>query len=406
MAKSLMLNITGFDKPGVTSQLFESLPADIAVIDVEQVVVKGILTLAVLVEIDESDRPSEIADAVRSALQSKGMQVSSEVSDNEDSDYRAQLVVTVLGSPLSGANLATIAQVISNNGANIDRIERIASYPVTALELKVSQGEIAGLRRALAAAGANFGFDIAVQEGGLHRRGRQLVVMDVDSTVIQDEVVELLANHAGVGDKVKLITERAMAGELDFENSLRERVALLEGLPESVFDTVLSEIRLTPGARTLCRVLKSLDFHIALVSGGFLQVVEPLGNLLNVDHVQANNLEVINGKLTGKVLGKVVDRAGKADALRSFAKDHNIPLSRTIAIGDGANDLDMIDAAGLGIAFNAKPIVQSAADAAVNLPYLDTVLYLLGITRAEIEKFDADSGLPNEYKPIHHHHDH
>ncbi len=401
-----MLNITGLDNPGITSRLFAALPDNISVIDVEQVVVKGILTLAVLVELEHETQASPVADVVRQALRDYGMQVSSEITTNEDNDHPAQLVITVLGSPLSGSALARISEIVANSGANIDRIERIASYPVTALELKISQGEITGLRRTLAAAGAEHGFDIAVQEGGLRRRGRQLVVMDVDSTVIQDEVVELLANHAGVGKEVKEITDRAMAGELDFESSLRERVSLLAGLPENVFEKVFSEIRLTPGAKTLCRVLKSLDFHIALVSGGFLQVVEPLGALLNVDHIQANNLEVIDGKLTGKILGEVVDRAGKAKALRNFAEDHNIPLARTIAIGDGANDLDMLDAAGLGIAFNAKPIVQSAADAAVNVPYLDTVLYMLGITRAEIEKFDADSGLVTDYKPIHHHHNH
>lgn len=401
-----MLNVTGIDKTGVTSDLFNSLPDDITVIDVEQVVVKGILTLAVLVEIANDQDPSMVADRVRESLSKTGMQVSSEVTDLEDKDHPVQLVVTVLGSPLTSKALGTISQLIAKNGANIDRIERIASYPVTALELKVSQGEISELRKSLALAGSEFGFDIAVQEGGLRRRGRQLVVMDVDSTVIQDEVVELLANHAGAGQKVKDITDRAMAGEIDFEQSLRERVSLLAGLPEDIFDTVYKEIRLTPGARTLCRVLKSLDFHIALVSGGFVQVVEPLGAMLNVDHIQANLLEVENGVLTGRILGPVVDRAGKAQALKQFALDHDIPLSRTIAIGDGANDLDMLSAAGLGIAFNAKPIVQSAADAAVNVPYLDTVLYLLGITRAEIEKFDADSGHTAPYKKIHHHHDH
>lgn len=401
-----MLNITGKDRPGITSQLFAALPNEITIVDVEQVVVKGILTLAVLIELPSFTEASPIADSVRSKLEPLGMQVSSEVTSNEEKDHPAQLVITVLGSPLSGSALATIADAVAHNGANIDRIERIASYPVTALELKVSQGEISGLRRTLAKISAIQGFDIAVQEGGLKRRGRQLVVMDVDSTVIQDEVVELLANHAGVGVQVKEITDRAMAGEIDFEQSLRERVALLKDLPESIFSDVYKEIRLTPGARTLCRVLKSLDFHIALVSGGFIQVVEPLGNMLNVDHIKANNLEVVDGKLTGQLLGDVVDRAGKAEALKKFASDHNIPLSRTIAIGDGANDLDMLDAAGLGIAFNAKPIVQNAADAAVNVPYLDTVLYLLGITRAEIEKFDADSGLTAEYKAIHLHHDH
>ena len=401
-----MLNITGLDQKGITSRLFESLPANIVIKDVEQVVVQGILTLAVLVELSPDQDPSTIADEVRKELLPLGIQVSSEVSNHERNGNHTELVVTVLGSPLEGGSLAKVAQILVNSGANIDRIERIADYPVTALEIKVSQGEITGLRRSLAIAANEHGFDIAVQNSGLNRRGRQLVVMDVDSTVIQDEVVELLANHAGVGDKVKQITDRAMAGEIDFVQSLRERVALLKGLPESIFEEVYNEIRLTPGARTLCRVLKNLDFHLALVSGGFTQVVEPLGEMLNVDHIKANQLEVIDGKLTGQVIGTIVDRAGKAEALKQFAKDHNIPLSRTIAIGDGANDLDMLDAAGLGIAFNAKPIVRSAADASVNVPYLDSVLYFLGITRAEIEKFDADSGHSTQYKDIHHTHTH
>lgn len=401
-----MLNITGLDQKGITSRLFESLPANIVIKDVEQVVVQGILTLAVLVELSPDQDPSTIADEVRKELLPLGIQVSSEVSNHERNGNHTELVVTVLGSPLEGGSLAKVAQILVNSGANIDRIERIADYPVTALEIKVSQGEITGLRRSLAIAANEHGFDIAVQNSGLNRRGRQLVVMDVDSTVIQDEVVELLANHAGVGDKVKQITDRAMAGEIDFAQSLRERVALLKGLPESIFEEVYNEIRLTPGARTLCRVLKNLDFHLALVSGGFTQVVEPLGEMLNVDHIKANQLEVIDGKLTGQVIGTIVDRAGKAEALKQFAKDHNIPLSRTIAIGDGANDLDMLDAAGLGIAFNAKPIVRSAADASVNVPYLDSVLYFLGITRAEIEKFDADSGHSTQYKDIHHTHNH
>jgi phosphoserine phosphatase len=401
-----MLNITGLDQKGITSRLFESLPANIVIQDVEQVVVQGILTLAVLVELTSDQDPSTIADNVRKDLLPLGIQVSSEVTNSNENSPHTELVITVLGSPLQGDALSKIAQIVVNSGANIDRIERIAAYPVTALEIKVSQGEISSLRRSLAAAANEHGFDIAVQSSGLNRRGRQLVVMDVDSTVIQDEVVELLANHAGVGGKVKEITDRAMAGEIDFAQSLRERVALLEGLPEIIFDEVYKEIRLTPGARTLCRVLKNLDFHIALVSGGFTQVVEPLGEMLNVDHIKANMLEVVEGKLTGKVIGDIVDRAGKAEALRQFAKDHHIPLNRTIAIGDGANDLDMLDAAGLGIAFNAKPIVRNAADASVNVPYLDSVLYFLGITRAEIEKFDADSGHSTQYKDIHHTHSH
>ena len=216
--------------------------------------------------------------------------------------------------------------------------------------------------------------------------------MDVDSTVIQDEVVELLARKAGVEEQVRDITHHAMSGHIDFEESLRQRVALLRGLPETVFDSVLAELRLTPGARTLCRVLNSLGYHVALVSGGFTQVVEPLGRELGVDHTRANTLEVVDGLLTGSIVGDIVDRAGKAKALVELAAEHGIPLSRTVAVGDGANDLDMLAVAGLGIAFNAKPIVRDAADASLNVPYLDTVLYLLGISREEVEEFNAQNG--------------
>jgi phosphoserine phosphatase len=218
--------------------------------------------------------------------------------------------------------------------------------------------------------------------------------MDVDSTLIQDEVIELLAAHAGREAEVAEVTSAAMRGELDFAESLRARVAALAGLPESVLGEVRAEIRLTPGARTLVRTLKRLGFTVAVVSGGFIEIVGDLARELDIDHAHANRLEVRDGLLTGRVLGDIVDRAGKAAALRRFAAEAGLPLSRTVAIGDGANDLDMLDAAGLGIAFNAKPIVREQADTAVNVPYLDAVLYLLGITREEIEEADAADGLP------------
>jgi phosphoserine phosphatase len=217
--------------------------------------------------------------------------------------------------------------------------------------------------------------------------------MDVDSTLIQDEVIELLAAHAGRAQQVAAVTERAMRGELDFAASLHERVAALSGLPASVFDDVLASVRLTPGASTLCRTLRRLGYTIAVVSGGFLEIVEPLAASLGIHYAQANRLEVADGRLTGRVLGQVVDRAAKADALRRFAALEGLPLSRTVAIGDGANDLDMLATAGLGVAFNAKPLVREQADTAVNVPYLDTVLYLLGIPRDEV--LEADENDPN-----------
>jgi phosphoserine phosphatase len=221
------------------------------------------------------------------------------------------------------------------------------------------------------------------------RWAKKLVVMDVDSTLIQQEVIELLGAKAGKGEEIKAITDSAMRGELDFEASLRARVALLEGLPESVIDEVRTEIVLTPGARTLVSTLKKLGHSVALVSGGFTSVIEPLVKELGIVHYRANTLEISGGKLTGKVVGDVIDRAAKAQALRDFAALEGVSLEQTIAIGDGANDLDMIAAAGLGIAFNAKPAVKAAADSSVSAPYLDSVLYLLGITREEIEEAGA-----------------
>jgi phosphoserine phosphatase len=221
------------------------------------------------------------------------------------------------------------------------------------------------------------------------RQAIKLVVMDMDSTLIEQEVIELLGARAGVLPQVSGITESAMRGEIDFEESLRARVALLEGLPESVLDEVRNEITLTPGARTLIKTLQKLGHHIAVVSGGFTAVIEPILLDLGIHHYRANSLEISSGKLTGKLAGPIIDRKAKATALREFAEHHGIGLEQTIAIGDGANDLDMIALAGLGIAFNAKPAVKEAADSALTAPYLDSVLYLLGISREDIEEAGA-----------------
>jgi phosphoserine phosphatase len=221
----------------------------------------------------------------------------------------------------------------------------------------------------------------------------RLIVMDVDSTLIQGEVIEMLAAHAGCEAEVARVTDAAMRGELDFEGSLRERVALLAGLDASAIDSVRDRLRLAAGARTLVRTLKRLGYRFGIVSGGFSQLTDRLAADLGIDYARANELEVVDGKLTGKLVGEVVDRAAKARALRDFAKDSKVTVDRTVAIGDGANDLDMLAAAGLGIAFNAKPVVQEAAHAAVNVPYLDAILYLLGISREDIEAADAEHGI-------------
>ena len=312
-----------------------------------------------------------------------------------------RLHVTLLGAPLVPAAIARITTVLAQAGANVDRIRRMSAQPVTSVELDVSAhggpSELTALRRTLAVEAGRHGLDAAVSPAGLARMGRRLVVMDVDSTLIQQEVIELLAAHAGREAEVAAVTERAMRGEIDFAASLRQRVACLEGLDVSVVQAVREAVVLTPGARTLCRTLHRLGFTLALVSGGFLEVVGPLAAELGIAHVRANRLQVVHGTFTGRLLGPVVDRAAKAAALREFAAAEGLPMHRTVAIGDGANDLDMIAAAGLGIAFNAKPVVREQADAALNVPYLDAVLPLLGITRDDVEEadlLDQDLGEP------------
>jgi phosphoserine phosphatase len=228
----------------------------------------------------------------------------------------------------------------------------------------------------------------------------RLIVLDVDSTLIQGEVIELLAAHAGQHEAVSEVTAAAMAGELDFEQSLRERVARLEGVPAAAIGTVYDELQLTPGARTMVRTLRRLGYRFALVSGGFSQITDRLAEDLGIHYSRANELEVVDGVLTGRIVGDVVDRAGKAQALKEFADAVGVPLEAVIAIGDGANDLDMLNAAGLGIAFNAKAVVQAAADTTVNVPYLDTIMYLLGISREEIEAADAAAGIVTPAPPL------
>lgn len=386
---TVLLTLTGPDRPGVTTAVFDalSLPG-VEVLDVEQVVVRSHLTLAVLVA------PGEAESAALAAVHRVGAELGLHVTGiagHGDNEKRRQnrLTVTLLGNPVAPVAVAEIAGTLARNGANIDRIRRLSRYPVITIELDVSGGEQEVLRRELALVATQHAVDIATSPAGLARRGRRLVVMDVDSTLIRDEVIELLAAHAGRGAEVAAVTERAMRGEIDFAASLHERVACLAGLPVSVIDEVRRSVVLTPGARTLCRTLLRLGFTLGVVSGGFVEVVAPLAEELGIRHVAANRLEVKAGELTGRVLGEIVDRPGKAAALRRFAEEEGLPLARTVAIGDGANDLDMLAAAGLGVAFNAKPLVRSQADASVTVPYLDAVLYLLGIPRAEVEEADA-----------------
>jgi phosphoserine phosphatase len=383
---TLLITLTGRDRPGVTSRLFAALASyPLSVLDIEQVVIRGKLVLGVLLGCDKPPDLTSIHAAITALADDLGLDAEITMSSGADAPARrGRLHVTLLGSPLTPAAITAIAGRIAASGANIDRIGRLAQHPVTCIELEVSGGDPGLLREDLARAAAEQDIDVAVQRGGLHRRAMRLIVMDVDSTLIQDEVIDLLAARTGRADEVTRVTDAAMRGELDFAASLRERVALLAGLDAGVLDDVRRELRLTAGARTLIGTLRGLGYKFGIVSGGFIEVIGPLAAELGIGYLAANSLEISAGKLTGCVSGPVIDRAGKAAALRRFASDADVPLSQTVAVGDGANDLDMIAAAGLGIAFNAKPVVRDAADTSLSVPYLDAILYLLGIPADEV----------------------
>jgi len=398
--KTLLITLSGKDRPGVTSAVFEALTrAGVEVLDIEQIVLRRRLVLGVLVTAPRDWK--RLRADMQSTAEALGMTVDVDrgVGDNKGR-REGRSHVTVIGAPLRATHMAAVAGRIADCGANIDRIERMARYPVTAIDLHVSGADPERLRTLLATEAATQGIDVAVQPASLMRRGMRLIVLDVDSTLIQGEVIEMIAAHAGQEAEVARVTEAAMSGELDFEASLRERVALLEGVDAGAVDRVYDELVLAPGARTMVRVLRRLGYRFALVSGGFSQVTDRLAEDLGIHYSRANQLEIVDGRLTGRIVGRVVDRAAKAEALREFAAAVGVPLRATIAIGDGANDLDMLNAAGLGIAFNAKQVVQDAADTSVNVPYLDAIMYLLGISREEIEAADAEAGVVTPAPPL------
>ncbi len=397
---TLLITLTGDDRPGVTAGLFATLAQyGVEVVDIEQIVMRGRLVLGVLV--NAPTRLKQLKRALVDEAEALGMEITLDKGHGDNSNRRAgRSFVTVLGRPLKAAAVSAVAGRIADIGGNIDRIERMARYPVTAIDLNVSGVDHGRLRLLLAEEAARHEVDIAVQPADLLRHGQRLIVMDVDSTLIQGEVIEMLAERAGCLDEVAKVTDAAMHGDLDFSESLTRRVALLEGLDASALDAVYEDLEFSPGARTLVRTLKRLGYRFAIVSGGFTQITDRIAEALEIDFAAANELEVVEGRLTGRIVGEVVDREGKAEALRRFAHEVGIETTATIAIGDGANDLDMLSAAGLGIAFNAKPVVQQAADTTVNVPFLDAVIYLLGITREEVEAADAAAGIVTPSPPV------
>lgn len=387
-----LILLSGVDAPGVTQSLFETLsPFTITILDMEQVVIRRRLILTALISLDPAHSDGIEDDLVQLGTR-LGLDVAIDFSDVKDfssaTAHEQALQLVVLSKALKPKAIAQIAAVISNHKGNVDRFRRTAAYPLTAIEFDLSipaTSSVESLKKDLAQLALAEGIDLAIEAGGLNRRSKRIVLLDMDSTFIQQEVIDLLAENAGVGEKVKEITESAMRGELDFRASLSARTALLEGLSADAVSDVRTRITLTPGAKTLVSTLHRLGHKVGIVSGGFTNVIEPLINEMKIDFFRANTLEVVDGKLTGKIVGDIVDRAAKATFLKEFAASEGVLLSQTIAVGDGANDLDMLKEAGLGIAFNAKPAVKAQADSSIDTPYLDAILYMIGIPREEIE---------------------
>jgi len=383
-AETVLVQVTGVDRPGIVAGVLDQVAqAEGSIRDIEQIVISGQISLSLVVAVPPG------RDLLKDLLLfgwENDLQIGFEPASAELSDRRPGWTVTVVGAELSAADLHQVTSAIALSGTNIDRIIRLSTYPVWSYELVVSGGTEEVLKaNLLHLATHRPGVDLAVQREGLSRRAQRLVVIDVDSTLIQNEVIDLLADTAGVGEEVAALTEAAMQGELDFEPSLRQRVGLLGGQPVGIIDAAWERVEFTPGARTFIRTLRSLGFRVAIVSGGFTSFTDRIRDELDLDYAYANTLEHKRGVLTGNLTGRIVDRLGKAEILREIAASEGLELSQVVAIGDGANDLDMLEVAGLGIAFNAKGIVRDVADTTISVPYLDSVLYFLGVRREDVE---------------------
>jgi phosphoserine phosphatase len=384
---TILVSVNGPDRPGISAGLMDVLTASGAeVYDVEQIVVRGRLTLNVLIGVQ--GEKATIRDLLLFGWEQR-LQIDFELVDATPTPTKSMLVVTILGQRIGPEDFGLVARAIADGQGNIERIFRLSRYPVVSYELTVSEGDIHKIREQLISVAAARPIDIAIQPEGLGRRAKRLVVMDVDSTLIENEVINLLAEEAGVGEKVAEITATALRGEIDFEGSLRERVALLEGLSEDAMQRVSERISVTPGARTFLRALSRMGMKTAIVSAGFTRFADALAADLNIDYSLSNTLEIENGVLTGRLTGELVDGPRKAMFLREIAAEEGITTSQVVAVGDGANDLDMLATAGLGIAFNAKPVVKERADTSVSVPYLDAVLFLMGVRRDHVEAADA-----------------
>jgi len=385
----LILTFTGRDAPGITARISRALAqANVRLSDVEQVVVQGLLTLGFAVETE--DEPALIKELLFIARE-LGLSLDYRKPEAPQSEAPQRYALTLIARTLGPSQLQAVSEVLAAHGANIERIYRLSEGGLASVEFAISlQGDFLPLKRALLAAAGEGAFDCALQRESLLRRSKRLIVMDMDSTLIRIEVIDELARAHGVGDQVKAITRRAMMGEMDYDQSLRERVALLRGLDARVLYELAAGLPLMEGAETLLRVLQRLGYRTAVISGGFSVAAEALQKRLGIDFAWSNTLEIEGGVLTGRVIGPIVNAQRKADILEELARRENVPLDQVIAIGDGANDLLMLQKAGHGIAFHAKPKLREAAHTSISAMGLDAILYLLGITGRDVASLESE----------------
>ncbi|MGL1861124.1 MAG: phosphoserine phosphatase SerB [Pseudodesulfovibrio sp.] len=401
MEKIILVHVTGGDRPGLTAELSSVLAGfEVDVLDIGQVVIHNFLTLGILIRLPADSQPV-LKDLLFKAHE---LGVTMKLHPLDEDDYakwvgvadKQRHIITLLARSISAEQIAAITNVVSESGLNIDNIHRLSgrapldcgdyecSRACVEFSVRGTPTDIATIRSKFLDISADLVADIAFQEDNIFRRNRRVVAFDMDSTLIQAEVIDELAKEAGVGDEVSAITESAMRGELDFKESLKKRLSLLKGLDESVLQTVAERLPLTEGAERLISTLKSLGYKIAILSGGFTYFGNILKEKLGIDYVYANELEIKDGKLTGRAVGEIVDAEKKAELLQSIADQESISLQQVIAVGDGANDLPMLNLAGLGIAFHAKPKVKKGARQAISTLGLDSILYLIGLSDRDI----------------------
>ncbi len=388
-----MLIVSGLDQPGITAQVTTWIAQlNLKLLDLAQSRVAGQLNLALLIEKDREQLKAQAAP-LESWIKEQGLEldIRSVASSTHGAQPSGDWILTLLGSPLSPNAIAAVTRLLADKKINIDRLEKLSHQSLDCLEIEISTLEAPTLRQGLARVGSLYHFDVALQRNSLYRRSKRLAVFDMDSTLIQNEVIDELAREKGCLTKVAEITERAMRGEIDYTQSLNERCALLQGLDASSLERVWNRITLTPGVDTLFKTLKTLGIQTAIVSGGFSFFADRLGHKLGADWTFANDLEVDpSGKLSGQVKPPIIDASAKSERLETLAHKMGIHLDQVIAVGDGANDIPMLEAAGLGVAFRAKPKVQERADTALNQTlHLASLLYLLGVPEVEWQKASA-----------------